>query len=163
MQGPVSIAHVVAAVLCVIELGLTGYVASRFDGFVGGSSPDSVNFMVFNSVWSLLVLVYIGFVPLYYDRFFHKLISLGLESITCLFWFAGSIAMAAKFGNPTCGTDTSCGTVKAGIAFGFFIWLIFCALVAIDTLNLFRTRRTAVTADGAHAHPKPAAQPYSGV
>jgi hypothetical protein len=117
--GFVSIVHIVAAVFSIIELGLTAYVASAFFGW----SPSRVNFMIFNSIWSLLVLLYVGLTPLYMTSLFHKLVALGLEAVTMLFWFAGSIALAVYVGGPhNCGANTWCGSISAAVAFGFFLW-----------------------------------------
>lgn len=103
-------------------------------------APSSEAFLVFNSVWSLLVLAYIGFVPLYYTRFFHRLASLGLLALTTLFWFAGAIAFAAFIGTPACHGSRYCGTAKASAAFAFFIWLFFSFLLTLDTLEALRKR-----------------------
>lgn len=109
--------------------------------------------MLFNSIWSLLVLAYVGLVPLYYTRIFHRLASLALEWITMIFWFAGSIALASYWGSPRCGGDTYCGSVEAAIAFGFFLWALFGFLVFVDTLESLRSR--GHHAPAANAQPKP--------
>ncbi|KAK1962218.1 hypothetical protein LY78DRAFT_263451 [Colletotrichum sublineola] len=145
MVALVPIAHIVAAVFSIIELGLTSYVASGYNGYNGWSgwwsrSPDIVNFLIFNSVWSLLVLAYVGLTPLYMTRLFHKLVSVGLLVITTIFWFAGAIAFAVFVGTPRCGANTFCGSSQAAVAFAFFIWAIFMFLAALDTLEAMRSR-----------------------
>lgn len=129
--GLVPIAHIVAAVFSVVELGLTAYIISVYDTLYDNSyyynngrtySPDRVNFMLFNAIWSLLVLAYVGLTPLYMTNLFHKLAALALEAITVVFWFAGSIALAVFIGVPRCGSDTFCGSYQAAVAFGFFLW-----------------------------------------
>jgi len=154
--GFVPIIHIVAAVFSIIELGLTAYVASG--GNVGGRSytPSQVNFMLFNSIWSLLVLAYVGLTPLYMTHLFHKLASLALEAVTMLFWFAGSIALAVLVGGPLqCGGNSFCGSIEAAIAFGFFLWVIFTVLVVLDGIEAMRSRGHATTTH----HSKPAAYP----
>src|SRR3569833_3439291 len=116
--GFVSFVHIVAVVLCVIELALTAYVAAAYWGW----SPDRVNFLIFNSIWALLVLAYVGIAPLYYTRIFHRLASLVLEALTMNFWFAGSIALAVLVGAPKYHGNTVCGAAKGAVAFGFFLW-----------------------------------------
>jgi len=148
----VPILHIVAGVLAIIELGLTAYLASVAQTPWGNFSPSQVNFMIFNSVWSLLVLAYVGLTPLYATRLFHKLASLALEALTMLFWFAGSIALAVLVG-PGCGRGSWCGSAQAAIAFGFFLWIIFVVLVVLDALEAMRSR-----GHNTHAH-KPAAYP----
>lgn len=129
--GFVPIAHIVAAVYSIVELGLVAYLVSAYDGtnyygsgtyYSGNWSPDRVNFQLFNAIWSLLVLAYVGLTPLYMTSLFHKLAALALEAVTMVFWFAGSIALAVYFGAPACHGNTFCGSFKAAIAFGFFLW-----------------------------------------
>lgn len=147
--GFVPIAHIVAAVFSIIELGLTGYVASSY----WWRSPDIVNFIIFNSVWSLLVLAYVGLTPLYMTRLFHKLVSLGLLVITTIFWFAGAIAYAVFVGHPACGANTYCGSAQAGVAFAFFIWAIFMFLTVLDTLEAMRSRGHNTSVKANHGYP----------
>ncbi len=112
--------------------------------------------MLFSSVWSLLVLGYLFFVPMYYARFFQGLAALAVESITMIFWFAGSIALAAYWGAPKCGGNKFCGSVEAAIAFGFFLWVAFSFLVFVDTLSFWHGR-VHTTADNVEAAVTPAA------
>ncbi|KAJ0281010.1 hypothetical protein COL940_005955 [Colletotrichum noveboracense] len=151
--GFVPIAHIVAAVFSIIELGLTAYVASAYHSWFSNwsRSPDIVNFIIFNSVWSLLVLAYVGLTPLYMTRLFHKLVSLALLVITTIFWFAGAIAYAVFVGSPNCGNNTYCGSSQAGVAFAFFIWAIFMFLTVLDTLDAMRSRGHSTKAN--HAYP----------
>lgn len=91
--------------------------------YMGGYSPSRVNFMIFNSIWSLLVLLYVGLTPLYMTSVFHRLAALALNAITAIFWFAGAIALAVFVGGPwDCGANTFCGSIEAAVAFGFFLW-----------------------------------------
>lgn len=159
--GFVAIAHIVAVVFSIVELGLTGYVVSLYDGtygngyyYAGNNSPDRVNFMLFNSVWSLLVLAYIGLTPLYLTSIFHRLAALALEVITMIFWFAGSIALAVFIGVPRCHGNSWCGSTQAAVAFGFFLWAIFLFLVVLDGIEAMRSRRHS-TGTGHHSHTKP--------
>ncbi len=108
--------------------------------------------MLFNSIWSLLILAYVGLAPLYYTRVFHRLASLALETITMIFWFAGSIALAVFVGGPySCGANTVCGSFEAAVAFGFFLWALFAFLVALDAMESLRSRNHHTT----HTHTKP--------
>jgi hypothetical protein len=112
--------------------------------------------MLFASIWSLLVLLYVGLTPLYMTRFFHKLVSVGLLAVTTIFWFAGSIALAVDFGGPYhCGGNHLCGSIEAAIAFGFFLWALFGFLLVLDAIEALRSRGHNTTT-GSHA------QPYAG-
>ncbi|KAI5917915.1 membrane-associating domain-containing protein [Camillea tinctor] len=144
----VTIAHIVAAIFSIIELGLTAYIVNWYTGsyynggyYWGGWSPSRVNFMLFNSIWSLLVLAYVGIVPLYAASLFRKIVALGLNVITTIFWFAGSIALAVFVGGPwDCGANRVCGSLEAAVAFGFFLWAIFTFLTVLDALEALRSR-----------------------
>lgn len=139
----VPIFHIVAAIFAIVELGLTAYWASLFNSYFGfgGYSPSSVNFMIFNSVWSILVLIYIGLTPLYMTSIFHRLAANIINVITAIFWFAGSIAVAVWFGGPyECHGEAGCSSAEAAIAFGFFLWAIFTFLAVVDSLESLRRR-----------------------
>ncbi|KAH6645516.1 marvel domain-containing protein [Truncatella angustata] len=149
-----SILHAVAAVFAIIELGLTAYVASAYSGWWYSYSPDRVNFMVFNSVWTLLVLAYVGVTPIYMTSIFHKLAALVLNVITTIFWFAGSIALAVWIGTPrSCAANSVCGSTQAAVAFGFFLWAIFMVLTIVDALESLRSRGHNAPATGPGAKP----------
>ena len=126
-------------------------VVSPFTGPWWGP-PSVQSFMLFNSIWTLLVLAYIALSPTYYARAYHGTAALAVEWITMIFWFAGSIALAVYWGSPHCGGDTYCGSVEAAIAFGFFIWALFLFLVVVDTLATLRAR--------GHNAPAPPAKPH---
>lgn len=125
--GIITILHIVAIVFCIIELGLTAYGVSLFTTPWGNWSPDRLNFMLFNSIWSLLVLAYLGATPLFMPRLFHRMVALGALAVTVIFWFAGSIALAVFLGVPyACSASAPCGSIQAAVAFGFFLWYVPC-------------------------------------
>ncbi|RYP05084.1 hypothetical protein DL764_004045 [Monosporascus ibericus] len=141
--GYASIALIVAAVFCLVELALTAYIASLYGGWRGWRiSVPRVNFMIFNSVWSLLVLAYVGLSPLYFPRLSHKLVATGLNGATAIFWFAGSIALAVW------GLG---GVVGAAVAFGFFLWAIFTFVTVLGVLEARGTSSTVKTPSTAPA------------
>lgn len=103
--------------------------------------------MLFNTVWSILVLLYLALSTTILAQIFHGMVALGLLIITTIFWFAGSIAMAAWLGAPNCHGYTPCGCAQAAIAFGFFIWAIFFGLTALEGLTFLRGRGHSAHAD----------------
>lgn len=145
--GIITIAHAVMAVLVIIELGLTGYAVSISDGPFW-SPPSSFSFMLFNAIWSILVLVYVAVIPAFAPRLFVTVASLALLAVTSLFWFAGSIAMAVYLGGTDCHGDGSCQAIQAAIAFGFFLWAGFTALAVLEGLAYWRSRGPGAHADG---------------
>lgn len=139
----VRIAHIVLAVFCFIVLCLTAYIASKYV-----YAPPIIGFLIFNSIWSLLVLGYLALVPIFMVRLWHQFVSLGLLAVTVIFWFAGAIAIADRTGVPRC-TSTFCGAHQAVVAFSFFIWAIFTGLLVLDILAVLRSRGHT------HSHSKP--------
>ncbi|PKS08693.1 hypothetical protein jhhlp_004746 [Lomentospora prolificans] len=153
--GIISIALIALAALNVLELGLLAYVADVW------WSPSSVAFCIFNTIWSLLVVAYFLATPRFAPQFFHKLAGLGLLVVTTIFWFAGSIAMAAALGAPHgCSSVNPCRTWQAAIAFAFFIWAIFTGITALEALDAQRNRNSGPAEVNMNKAPGPAAAPY---
>lgn len=89
--------------------------------------------MLFNSIWSILVLIYLAVTPRVLSALYHGVIALGALVLTALFWFAGSIALAVPL-SIHCGGYGPCQTAQAAIAFGFFLWAIFTGLAVMEGL-----------------------------
>lgn len=140
-----TILAIVAGVFSIIELGLTAYLVSEV------WSSSRIEFMVFNSVWSLCVLAYAAVVPIYLTNAFKDVVGLALEVITAIFWFAGSIALAVLFRG--CGGGVFCGCAKAAIVFGFFLWLLFTAMAVLDGLAWNKSRRNSVSVKAQPTYP----------
>lgn len=101
-------------------------------------SPSSDNFMVFASVWTLLILIYLALAPRFFSAFAHPAAMLGLDALTMLFWFAGFIALAVFYHQTNdvyvgdvdddvvyhaCGIIGGyCKEVEAAVVFGAFEW-----------------------------------------
>ncbi|KAI0144454.1 membrane-associating domain-containing protein [Xylariaceae sp. FL1272] len=147
--GFAPIVHIVAGVFCIIELGLTAYCNTSY----GNYSPSIINFLIFASVWSLLVLIYIGVTPLYMTSVFHRLAALVLNVLTAIFWFAGAIAFAVAIGVPSVhGVFTD--SAQAATAFAFFLWIIFTFLAVLDGIESLRRRGHNVkTSQSTNAYP----------
>lgn len=95
--------------------------------------------MLFCAVWSILILAYLVAAHLV-EKLYHALIALVLLAITTIFWFSGSIALAAYIGVPRCD-GPFCSTVQsaqAAVAFGFFIWIIFTVLLVFTGLGALK-------------------------
>ncbi|KAK4208136.1 hypothetical protein QBC37DRAFT_326188 [Rhypophila decipiens] len=154
MAGYMLIIHIVAAVVTGFELAVGAYLVSLFQGYGEASlTPPSTGFLVFNAVWSLLVLAYIWLSPRcrIVPRFYHELVALGLEWLTMLFWFGGSVALAAFLKPiPECTYYIQCHLWRTATAFGFINWLVFLAIAILDTMGFKRGRFTTTGATGSH-------------
>ncbi|KAI1262779.1 hypothetical protein F5Y18DRAFT_396266 [Xylariaceae sp. FL1019] len=128
-------------------------VASFFSTDYGNYSPSVINFLIFASVWSLLVLIYIGVTPLYMTSVFHRLAALVLNVLTAIFWFAGAIALAVAVGVPNLHSVFT-NSAQAAVAFAFFLWIIFTFLAVLDGLESLRRRgHSTKTTQSTNAYP----------
>ena len=146
-MGIISIVHAVLAVFLIIELGLTAYMVDFFRHW----TPSSYAFLLFCSVWSILMLLYLALAPRFAPRIYHNMIALGILAVTSLFWFAGATAVAARLGVPHCDNN-HCRSVQAAIAFGYFIWAIFTGLTIMEALAFMRGRGHTAHADTKPGH-----------
>ncbi|KAL9614379.1 MAG: hypothetical protein Q9167_001108 [Letrouitia subvulpina] len=140
--------HAVQFLFAIITLGLTGYVNHWFNSaswyYVDDdNSPSQVNFLIFSAVWTMLVTPYLALAPRFVPKITHKFVTLGMNAVTCIFWFAGFIALAAYRGDlgGSC-TATVCDCITAAAVFGAFEWLLFTATTVLAALHVWRTRGT---------------------
>lgn len=90
--------------------------------------------MLFNSLWTIFVVIYTGLIKRVLSGLYHAIVGLALLAVSSLFWFAGSIAIAAKI--PIhCHGFHECQVAQAATAFGFFIWVITAVLAALEFLT----------------------------
>ena len=93
--------------------------------------------MIFVSVWTLLILIYLALAPRFFSAFAHPMAMLGLDALTMLFWFAGFIALAVLhhqledvylddgLGDAYKGCALAggfCGDIEAAAVFGALEW-----------------------------------------
>ena len=87
-------------------------------------APGEVNFNLFNGIWTgFLVVPYLVLAPIYVEAAAHPLVMAAVEALSCLFWFAGFIALAALIGRvpaSVCSADNRCGVLQAATVFGAF-------------------------------------------
>ncbi|KKA26455.1 hypothetical protein TD95_000160 [Thielaviopsis punctulata] len=112
----------------IIELGLTWGLVADLHG-----SAHTPNFMLFCSVWTIVVLIYLFLVAKYLPSLFKRRPAFYALVLTVIFWFSGSTALAVWVGVPKSPTSVQL-IAQTGTAFGFFIW-------AITTLMLWRDWR----------------------
>lgn len=86
-------------------------------------SPSQINFLIFDAVWTMLVLLYLIIVPWRFDYSIanHIFAILTAELLTMIFWFAGFIALAVFLADRVCFGHV-CSAAKAAAVFGAFEW-----------------------------------------
>lgn len=130
------------AILTIIILGIMAYVVNQFDGYWWSSSPSQANFLLFCSIWTLLVVAYLVVAPLRFPAASHKFAILAVEFVTMIFWFAGFIAYAVFItGCDRVGTSV-CRASEAGVTFGAFEWVLFLVTTFMAALHVLNTRNT---------------------
>ena len=112
----------IQAVFAIITLGLMADVVNSWWHPYSGWSPSSARFLVFASVWTILVLVYLIIAPLKFTGVAHKFAIVAIDLVTALFWFAGFIAWADPLGDVNCRGYRACQVGIAGDVFAAFEW-----------------------------------------
>ncbi|KAJ5392638.1 hypothetical protein N7509_008128 [Penicillium cosmopolitanum] len=144
-----------ALVFAIVELGLSAYVVSGYSGnaeewscdaFTCGyhtvkvSTPGILAFLVFVSLWTMIVSVAAAVLPWFYARkgnVTSKLnMTLGISTIvvyfiTSVFWLACFADIVTIFGAGNVYNDY----LNAVVAFAVLLWLIFVALVILTILT----------------------------
>ena len=130
--------RIVQAALAIIILGLTAYGTSFLLSTLCINTKlthpppvvdttwgfwNSVNFMLFTSIWTLLTVAFLVLTPTHFPALAHKYIILAAEALCMIFWFAAWVAVAALWGDLRCGSHGgTCGAGTAAIVFGAIEW-----------------------------------------
>ncbi|KAF2451294.1 hypothetical protein P171DRAFT_3494 [Karstenula rhodostoma CBS 690.94] len=135
----------IQAVFSIIVLGLTAYIIDVYRGPGGYASwtPDSVDFMLFTSIWTLLAVAYLTLAPSRFPAAAHKFAIIGVEAVTMIFWFAAWVAVASWWGNVWhgAGRHPVWSSGVAAIVFSAFIWLAFVVTTVVAALHVRGTSR----------------------
>jgi len=131
----------VQALLTILVLGLTAYVANWWGGYWNAGAPSQVAFLLFCSVFTIITLTYLIVVPMRFaeTKANHAYVVAGVEGLTMIFWFAGFLALAVWLGNRVCFGHV-CSAAKAATAFGAFAWVAFAITFGLAVMYLIRGR-----------------------
>lgn len=128
-------------VLALLVLALEAYVASWWNEYSPSSSPDRVNFLIFNGIWTAIIVVpFLTLAPRFFPRAAHPYAILALEAVTMIFWFAGFIAHAVFVSAFVACRGNMCRCAQAATVFAAFEWALFTATTVLATLHVLRTR-----------------------
>ncbi|TGZ77737.1 hypothetical protein EX30DRAFT_343800 [Ascodesmis nigricans] len=144
----------VQGVLNIIILGLAAYCVDITGKGPYGWTYSEAAFLVFTTIWTLLVLAYLVLTPMFMPKYHNRWAVLGLEAVTMIFWFAGFIAMAASIGGIHCNSryygEEACrgiNTAKAAAALGAFEWLAWAVTLGLIIQAIIASRRGDRAAD----------------
>ncbi|KAE8375892.1 membrane-associating domain-containing protein [Aspergillus bertholletiae] len=131
--------RVVQVVFAIIILGLTAYIVSVYNN-------DTVNFMLFNSIWTAFVATpYLALAPVHFPQIAHRFVIPAVEAITMIFWFAGFIALGVLLPAPMFCHWSACNCAQAATVFGAFEWALFATTTVVAVLGALRTRSSTGT------------------
>jgi len=133
-------------VFLVITLGLTGsLIENQFFG------DSRVNFMMFASVWGLLIGVFYGFAALFISVLAMPMIIVLVDFLTAVFTFSAATALAVAIRVHSCsnhfyidnnkvaqGSSDRCRKAQADTAFMYFAFFTFLASLIISVTIGFR-------------------------
>ncbi|KAL7950923.1 hypothetical protein V8C42DRAFT_307939 [Trichoderma barbatum] len=105
------------------------------------STPPSINFLLFSPIFTLSSIVYLEFAPRFASKAIHPMVSLSIEAINCIFYFAGFIAVAVCLGDLAFCDGSVCmaGRGTAVLAAAQFSLWMGSAIIAAK--NMFRSGR----------------------
>lgn len=165
--NPIPILRIVQGILALIVVGTAGYVVNYYREAPPAprKSPSEVNFLIWNFVWTVLALLYLGLAPTYVPNLYHKWAVVGVEGLSVLFWFCGWVAMAAWLGNATVCFGTVCGCARAAVVFAMFEWLAWCLSfgIVVKAIMTWNARQNGDAEAGHvphHHEPKPHGASY---
>jgi Membrane-associating domain len=100
-------------------------VASWFNRNNLYGSPDRVNFLIFDGLWTALIVVpFLTLAPRFFPRAAHPYAILAVEAITMLFWFGGFIAHAVFVSALLYCRGNVCRCAQVATAFAAFEWYV---------------------------------------
>ncbi|KAL7962420.1 hypothetical protein V8C34DRAFT_270270 [Trichoderma compactum] len=90
------------------------------------STPPSISFILFSPIFSVFSILYLVVTPRLAPKATHPMVSLSIEAINCIFYFAGFIAVAVCLGDLAFCTGAVCmagrGTAVLAAA-QFSLWM----------------------------------------
>jgi len=129
------------AVLAILVLGLSAFVANWYNTSTLTASPSQVNFLMFCGVWTFVVVVpYLALAPRFFAKAANKHAILAAEAVTMVFWFAGFVALAVFLSQLLFCRGNVCRAAQAATAFGALNWILFAATTVLAAVHIMMTR-----------------------
>ncbi|KAG6002909.1 hypothetical protein E4U21_002520 [Claviceps maximensis] len=130
------------------NLGLSAYVVDWYRTSTSHAPPNSIDFLLFASIISIVSILYLELSPRFLDRLTHPYMFLAVEGLNSILYFAGFIAIAVHVGSlAICNRGNGCGPSRANsvVAAG-----AFCAWIASTILTAKRMIVGGVAARSKH-------------
>ncbi|ETN36666.1 uncharacterized protein HMPREF1541_08944 [Cyphellophora europaea CBS 101466] len=141
---PLTFLRATQTLFALLTLSLAASVAATFNNHSSSiSSPRQVNFLIFTSLFTLLLIIpYTTLAPRFFPRLAQVHVMLSAEASTALFWFAGFIASADLLRKSPLSLHSR-ATAIAATVFASLLFLTFAATTSFATHHLLTSSNTA--------------------
>lgn len=135
---PLTILRIAQALLALLTLSLAAAVAASFNNHTGSiSSPREINFLIFTSLFTLLIILpYTSLSPRYFPRIANTYLMLSAEATSTLFYFAAFVSAAAMIHKESECAARACGAAIASTIFAAFLFVSFGATTSFALHHL---------------------------
>jgi hypothetical protein len=113
------------------------------------SLRNSLAFMLFTSLWTLLAVAYLVISPRRFPAAAHEYAIIAVEFLTMLFWFAAFVAVASNVGTVGYSFWEYTALYKVAVAavvFSALVWLTFVVTAALAAMHIRRASRDSKAA-----------------
>ena len=124
----ITILRLLQTLFSLLSLILNAVVTNFFNTHtLIGQPPSYLVFLLFTSTFTLLISIpYTTFAPRYFRASINRYLSLSVELLTTLFWFAGTVSGAVYLSKLAFCAGSICTNARAGVAFAALTFLCYC-------------------------------------
>lgn len=143
--APLTILRITQGLLALLTLSLAAAVAASFNSHTSSiSSPREINFLIFTSLFTLLIILpYTALSPRYFPRLANAYLMLSAEATSTLFYFAAFVSAAAMIRTDSQCAAHACDTAIASTIFAAFLFVSFAATTSFALQHLLTSQSTS--------------------
>ncbi|KAI6249495.1 hypothetical protein HI914_02400 [Erysiphe necator] len=138
--------RIAQAVMAILVISLSTYVAHWYDVDTLTSPPSQINFLVFAPIFSFISIAYLELAPRFTPRGMtskntassHPFGHLAFEAMNVLFYFAGFIALSTFISKLLFCRGSVCSAARADAVFAAFSWALWTGSTALLALEIFK-------------------------
>jgi hypothetical protein len=132
--------RIVQAIHAVLILGLTIFVAHWYNADTLSHSPAQVNYIIFDTIWTLVALCYLT-LAVVKPNMHHKWAVLAIDALSMVFWLSAFIAMSIFLTRLLFCRGSVCAAARAATVFSAFTWAAFTLSFAVAVKHAFFSQR----------------------
>lgn len=136
------------AVMAILVVSLSIYVAHWYDVDTLTSPPSQVIFLLFAPIFSFISIAYLELAPRFAPRASHPFGHLAFEAMNVLFYFAGFIALSTFINKLLFCRGSVCAAARADAVFAAFSWVLWTGSTTLLALQIFKVGIGGSRADG---------------